>query len=396
MELLGRYWWWPVVIVLVHFGMNGCFGCWEQERIALLQYKASTVSYTDESHFTPWDSADKESDCCEWEGVKCNLTTGRVIELTIRFSMTESGGWYFNASLFLPFEELQYLNFGENFIRGWVPNEGFERFSALSKLEVLRLDDNYFNNSILSSLSGIASLKELYLDGNNFNGSIQEFKAFSNLEELDLSFNMIQDFVTTKDSNILTKLQLLDLSRNDFSAQVLESLTAFPSLKTFLFNENYNLEGSFTTKGWCELRNLQKISLADNHFEGVLPSCMANWTSLHSLDLSGNHFSGNVQSLSDLRSLEFLSLSNNEFLNPITFSSFFNLSNLKFLFSDNNKIAFETNSHTRVPTFQLRIFSLSMCSFNGLNTTLPTFLHYQYDLQEIDLSNNNLKGKFPT
>ena len=123
---------------------------------------------------------------------------------------------------------------------------------------------------------------------------------------------------------------------------------------------------------------------------------MANWTSLHYLDLSDNHFSGNVQSLSDLRSLEFLSLSNNEFLNPITFSSFFNLSNLKFLFSDNNKIAFETNSHTRVPTFQLRIFSLSECSFNGLNTTLPTFLHYQYDLREIDLSNNNLKGKFPT
>ena len=124
---------------------------------------------------------------------------------------------------------------------------------------------------------------------------------------------------------------------------------------------------------------------------------MANWTSLHFLDLSDNHFSGNVHSLSDLRSLEYLSLSNNVFLNPITFSSFFNLSNLKFLFSDNNKIAFETNSHTRVPTFQLRLFWLSECSFNGgLNTTLPTFLRYQYDLQEIVLSHNNLKGKFPT
>ena len=52
MELLGRYWWWPVVLVLVHFGMNGC---WEQERIALLQYKASTINYIDEYHFTPWE-----------------------------------------------------------------------------------------------------------------------------------------------------------------------------------------------------------------------------------------------------------------------------------------------------------------------------------------------------
>ena len=123
---LGRYWWWLVVSVFVHFGMNGCFGCWEQERIALLQFKASTINYTNEHYFTPWDSADKESDCCEWERVKCNITTRRVIQLTLNQTMKYSNeeGWYFNASLFLPFEEIQYLDLSENWIRGWVPNEG--------------------------------------------------------------------------------------------------------------------------------------------------------------------------------------------------------------------------------------------------------------------------------
>ena len=116
---------------------------------------------------------------------------------------------------------------------------------------------------------------------------IIEFKAFSNLEELYLSENKINDFVTTRgiivctnvcswikikyffcmvcqmklscqcfwdilfcpiDSNILTKLQHLDLSLNDFSARVLESLTAFPSLKILDLSYN-NLMGSFTTKG---------------------------------------------------------------------------------------------------------------------------------------------------
>ena len=129
MELLGRYWWWPVVLVLVHFGMNGCFGCWEQERIALLQFEASIVNYADESFFPHWDLGNKDSDCCEWERVKCNITTGRVIQLTLNGTMsylsTESGrGWYFNASLFLPFEDLQYLDLNWNGIRGWVPNEG--------------------------------------------------------------------------------------------------------------------------------------------------------------------------------------------------------------------------------------------------------------------------------
>ena len=116
---------------------------------------------------------------------------------------------------------------------------------------------------------------------------IIEFKAFSNLEELYLSENKINEFVTTRgiivctnvcsgikiknffcmvcqmklscrcfwdilfcpiDSNILTKLQHLDLSLNDFSARVLESLTAFPSLKILDLSYN-NLMGSFTTKG---------------------------------------------------------------------------------------------------------------------------------------------------
>nr|POE85711.1 serine/threonine-protein kinase bri1-like 2 [Quercus suber] len=138
-------------------------------------------------------------------------------------------GWYFNASLFLPFQELQYLDLSWNGIRGWVPNEGFERFSALSELEVHYLDGNYFNNYTLQSLSGIASLKELDLNNNNLNGAIhvKEFKAFTNLEDLYLSGTEINDLVTTVDSNILTKLQLLDLSWNDFSARVLPSSITF-------------------------------------------------------------------------------------------------------------------------------------------------------------------------
>ena len=109
MGLLGRYWWWPVVLVLVHFGMNGCFGCWEQERIALLQFEASIVNYVDEYYFPHWNLGKKESDCCEWERVKCNITTGRVIQLTINSTMSYSsresgGGWYFNASLFLKYD----------------------------------------------------------------------------------------------------------------------------------------------------------------------------------------------------------------------------------------------------------------------------------------------------
>ena len=129
MELLRRYWWWPVVLVLVHFGMNGCFGCWEQERIALLQLKASIDHASELFEFSLWDSGNKASDCCEWERVKCNITTGHVIQLNLNitlgsWSRDDRRHWYFNASMFLPFEELQHLDLSYNSILGWIPNEG--------------------------------------------------------------------------------------------------------------------------------------------------------------------------------------------------------------------------------------------------------------------------------
>ncbi|XP_030963313.1 receptor-like protein 14 [Quercus lobata] len=142
------------------------------------------------------------------------------------------------------------------------------------------------------------------------------------------------------------------------------------------------LMGSLPPQGWCELRKLQEIDLSYNNFEGILPSCMANLTSLRVLDLSYNNFNGNIDQspLSSLSSLEYLSFSNNNFLIPSTLSFLFNLSNLKILLSDNNILALESDSHTWIPKFQLKVFSLSNCSFNILNSTLPKFLHYQYDL----------------
>ncbi|KAM3686256.1 hypothetical protein ACJW31_11G184500 [Castanea mollissima] len=184
-------------------------------------------------------------------------------------------GWYFNASLFFSFEELQYHDLSNNWIREWVPNEGFERFSALSKLEVLHLGGNNFNHSILQSLSGIASLKELDLRFKNLNGSIHiKVKAFSNLEDLYLRGNEINAIVTTRDSNLLT---------------------AFPSLKTLDLSHN-NLEGSFTPKGWCELKKLQAIDLSKNHFAGRLPSCWCELKKLQEMDLSYNNFEGRLPS----------------------------------------------------------------------------------------------------
>ena len=122
---LGRFWWW-VVLILVQLGMNGCFCCWEHERAALLQLKASINSTADIDFFRTWNSStNKKSDCCDWDGVKCNNTTGHIIQLELSDRIRlSSEDWCLNASLFLPFKELQYLNLEANWISRWVPNEG--------------------------------------------------------------------------------------------------------------------------------------------------------------------------------------------------------------------------------------------------------------------------------
>ena len=112
-------------LVVGQLGMKGCFGCWEHERVALLQLKASINSTADIDYLPTWNSTHKKSDCCDWEGVKCDNTTGRVIQLDLNYTINWSReDWCLNASLFLPFEELQYLYLVDNQISRWVPNEG--------------------------------------------------------------------------------------------------------------------------------------------------------------------------------------------------------------------------------------------------------------------------------
>ncbi|MBA0724919.1 hypothetical protein Golax_021561, partial [Gossypium laxum] len=75
---------------------------------------------------------------------------------------------FFNASLFLPFEELRSLDLSYNDLVGVVKNEGFGKLSKLRQLENLDLICKKFNDSTLSFLSKISTLKSLNLGENDF------------------------------------------------------------------------------------------------------------------------------------------------------------------------------------------------------------------------------------
>ncbi|CBI38973.3 unnamed protein product, partial [Vitis vinifera] len=124
------------------------------------------------------------SDCCNWERVICNPTTGRVKKLSLndirqQQNMLEVNWYYYenvkfwllNVSLFLPFEELHHLNLSANSFDGFIENEGFKGLSSLKKLEILDISGNEFDKSALKSLGAITSLKTLAIRSMGLDGS---------------------------------------------------------------------------------------------------------------------------------------------------------------------------------------------------------------------------------
>ncbi|KAG2667138.1 hypothetical protein I3760_15G097600 [Carya illinoinensis] len=367
--------WWLLLAAL--FQLSSIYGCLREEREALLRLKASMYPYND--FFTSWNSFEEGRNCCDWVSVACDNTTGRVIKLELDYvtNISLTGEvWYLNASLFIPFQELKYLYLSGGGISGWVPNEGFERLSRLSKLEVLKLDQNYITGSFLSSLGQILSLKKLYLRFNHLNRPINipisELRGLKNLQELYLAGSNI-DRSFLHNVGVMTSLNVLAI-------------------------QFCGLNGSLPiVQGLCELTNLQELDLSFNYFEGILPSCLASMTKLRVFDIASNRFNGSIDlsPLPSLKSLEYLDLSHNYF-NPITFSSFLNLSKLEVIFSDGNKLVVETLSQRQNLGFQLKGFSCSSCLSTKCSRIITRFLHYQFNLQLLHLPHNNFSGQFPT
>jgi hypothetical protein len=109
------------LLTLVGEWCGSCYGCLEEERIGLLEIH----SLIDPDGVFLGDWVDNNSNCCEWRRIECDDTTRRVIELSLFGERDESlGDWVLNASLFLPFKELQSLELGETGLVGCLENEG--------------------------------------------------------------------------------------------------------------------------------------------------------------------------------------------------------------------------------------------------------------------------------
>ncbi|AEE35563.1 receptor like protein 14 [Arabidopsis thaliana] len=387
-----------VMLLLVQLRGYKC--CIEKERKALLELKKYMISKTADwgldSVLPTWTN-DTKSNCCRWEGLKCNQTSGRIIELSIgQTNFKESS--LLNLSLLHPFEELRSLNLsGEiyNEFNGLFDDvEGYESLRRLRNLEILDLSSNSFNNSIFPFLNAATSLTTLFIQSNYIGGPlpIKELKNLTKLELLDLSRSGYNGSIP--EFTHLEKLKALDLSANDFSSLVeLQELKVLTNLEVLGLAWNH-LDGPIPKEVFCEMKNLRQLDLRGNYFEGQLPVCLGNLNKLRVLDLSSNQLSGNLPaSFNSLESLEYLSLSDNNFEGFFSLNPLANLTKLKVfrLSSTSEMLQVETESNW-LPKFQLTVAALPFCSLGKI----PNFLVYQTNLRLVDLSSNRLSGDIPT
>ncbi|KAJ9688740.1 hypothetical protein PVL29_014407 [Vitis rotundifolia] len=347
----------------------GSLGCTEQEKVGLLQLKAS-INHPNGTTLSSWGG--EVGDCCRWEYVTCDNRTNRVIRLSLNSTRDfDLGEWSLNASLLLPFQELRNLDLSGNYLTG------IQGLLRLKRLRVLNVGGN--DLTIIPILSALPSLKVLGLQDNHINSS--QLQGLKKLRVLDIGWN---DLRTLPILSALPSLKVLNVEGIHIDSSQLQGFYILTLIKSCL----------------CKL-NLEVLDLSSNGFEGSLPACLNNLTSLRLLDLSINDFSGTIPSslFSNLKSLEYISLSNNHFEGSIHFGSLFNHSRLEVfnLMSNSKDLKVETENPTwSFPLFQLKILQLSNCSLNWPSQVVPNFLLNQYDLRVVDLSYNYMIGSVPT
>ncbi|XP_002518223.2 probably inactive leucine-rich repeat receptor-like protein kinase At3g28040 [Ricinus communis] len=240
--------------------------------------------------------------------------------------------------------------------------------SANGRVSHVSLDGLGLSGKLRKGLQKLQHLKVLSLSHNNFSGEISpDLPLIPSLESLNLSHNSLSGLIPSSFVN-MTTVRFLDLSENSLSGPLPDNL-------------------------FQNCLSLRYISLAGNSLQGPLPSTLARCSSLNTLNLSSNHFSGNPDFFSgiwSLKRLRTLDLSNNEFSGslPIGVSS---LHNLKDLQLQGNRFSGTLPVDTGLCTHLLRL-DLSNNLFTG---ALPDSLKWLGSLTFISLSNNMFTDDFP-
>lgn len=203
-----------------------------------------------------------------------------------------------------------------------IPKANLQKFDQLYLID---LSKNEF--TILESrLNTIPNLKSILISNNKIK-SIPEIFNFSNIEELDLSYNLITeiDFDTLK----LDRITHLDLSDN--KGLVIRGI--FPTSIVDLHINGLKLD--VIPESIRNLENIESLWLFDNNLDAI-PDWITDLPNLRILGLANNKFKNIPESILKIKSLEEIHFDDN-FIEKIPIE-IEQMTSLSEIYIENNRI----------------------------------------------------------
>ncbi|XP_050154479.1 receptor-like protein EIX2 isoform X2 [Malus sylvestris] len=399
--------------------------CIDRERKALLAFKQGLADSN--NLLSSWGSEAQRQDCCaSWEGVYCDEYTGHVVTLDLQ---DHSLGGRLSSQVG-NLTQLQYLDLNDNHfasvanLNSWLPR--------LSSLTYLGLSSSNLSDSAdwLEAINMLPKLTNLSLSFCGLHSPLIHSSTLFNinssksLAHADLRSNQLTSSIFLWLSNYNASLVDLDLSDNQIEGGIPQSFSRLCNLQALKLSSN-TLSGQLsrlvqTLMSTCTDQNsFEILDLSDNLLSGSIPN-VTNFSSLKELSLSRNQLSGTVpESIGQMPKLENIDLGKNSLEGVVSESHFSSLSKLTFLDLSFNSLNLSFNSNW-VPPFQLDFIYLGSCTIGPhfpkwlqtqknylaldmsntrISDILPSWFwdrlsHYWF-LIDMDLSNNQIRGKIP-
>ncbi|GMY32231.1 receptor-like protein EIX1 [Fagus crenata] len=186
----------------------------------------------------------------------------------------------------LSFTNVVELSLQGNLFSGPIPSNIND---VMPKLKMLDLSENHLNGTIPLSIMKLNDLEGLFLRSNQLSGELpHHWNESQRLLVVDISYNNLSGKIPSS-MGFLSSLDVLVLSNNNLHGEIPSSLQNC-SLYSIDLGGNH-LSGNLPL--WIQL-DILIIRLRSNLFSGIIPRQLCNLQFLHILDLAQNNIFGGI------------------------------------------------------------------------------------------------------